>query len=216
MIMMECDQLDLIPVAYHEAGHVAMTYWLGHALAGEGVWIAPVGSLVDGGAGRVVTRRCSAPSAKESVMILFAGHLAAHRWMVLTNGERRAREWQAAGGPGPLSKPDFLDAYLSGCEVVHANMEVREDWHQAALVVGGELDTTPDQCALNRLQARCARYQAETITQLEQPIVWRAVCKIAHGLLTRHKLSDAECRLTIGDDFAALEGGYHRAARGTR
>ncbi len=207
------DLRTLIPTAYHEAGHAVMTYWLGHEIASEGVWITPDGELIDGSAGRAVSRRPSeAPTRpKERVMMMLAGHLAAHRWMVVTNGERRAREWQENGGPAPFTKDEFLQAYFGACSQVHDGVEVRDDWRLAAMMVGGELDTKYNERSLNRLKARCVRYQGETIKQLENPLVWRSVCKIAERLLSRYRLSDAECKLILAEDFKALESGYHRS-----
>jgi hypothetical protein len=142
-------------------------------------------------------------------MIALAGHLAAHHWMVTSFGERQAREWHERGGPGPLTKDKFLEAYFRACHDVDRKVAVRDDWCLAALMVGGELDTTNSERSLNRFKARCVRYQSATIDQLTKPLVWRSVCKIADGLLARDNLSDADCKLILGDDFKALEGGYH-------
>src|ERR1700686_4329582 len=193
------DPRERIPLAYHEAGHAVMAYWLGHQIASEGVWITPDGQLTDGSAGRAVSRRPSeSPSpAKERVMMVLTGHLAAHRWMVLVNGERKAREWHENGGPAPFTKVEFLEAYFHACSEVHDAIEVRDDWRLAAIMVGGELDTENNERSLNRFKARCVRYQNDAIKQLANPLVWRSVCKIADGLLARNKLSDSECKLIL-------------------
>ena len=175
------DPRDRIPLAYHEAGHAVTAYWLGHQFASEGVWITPDGQLTDGSAGRAVSRRPEeSPSpAKERVMMVLAGHLSAHRWMVVSHGERKAREWHENGGPAPFTKDEFLEAYFGACLDVDSSVEVRDDWKLAAMMVGGELDTANNERSLNRFKARCARYQSETLKQLANPLVWRSVCKIA-------------------------------------
>ena len=96
------DPRNLIPIAYHESGHAVMAYWLGHQIAGDGVWIAEDGLPREGAVGRAFTQRPSEkpPSTKERVMMVLAGHLAAHRWMVVEHGEPRAREWHERGGFG--------------------------------------------------------------------------------------------------------------------
>lgn len=207
------DPRQRIPTAYHEAGHAVMAYWFGHRLSNAGVRISADGGLVAGSAGRATTQRPPEGSPKEQVMIALAGHLAAHRWMLTSFGEGQAREWRERGGPGPLTKDEFLQAYFQACTDVNENREVREDWCRAAIMVGGELDTGGSERSLNRFKARCVRYQSETLDQLANPLVWCSVCKLADGLLAKNSLSDAECKLTLGDDFDALDGGYYRKLR---
>jgi hypothetical protein len=196
--------LHRIPMAHHEAGHTVMGYWVGCNLGDTGVVVDMTREKY-----RAVMQMNDAP-VKEHVMTVMAGHLAVHHWMVKENGERAARDWQARGGPGPLTKPQFLEKYFAACLDVDADVDQRDDWKLAMLMIGGELNTNPDARSLDRFKARCDRYQSEAIKQIRLPLVWNSVCKIASGLISHDRLSETECRLLLGDDFDALKDGYHR------
>jgi hypothetical protein len=196
--------LHRIPMAHHEAGHTVMGYWVGCNLGDAGVVVDMTREKY-----RAVMQMNDVP-VKERVMALIAGHLAAHHWMVKENGERAARDWRARGGPGPLTKPEFLDTYFAACRDVDAGVAQRDDWKIATLMIGGELDMRPDARSLDRFKARCARYQNEAIKQIGLPLIWNSICKIAGSLLVQEQLSHTECKLLLGNDFGALQGGYHR------
>lgn len=200
--------LRRIPIAYHEAGHAIMAYWVGCDLADAGVIIDPAQTLF-----RAHLYVEGLP-VKERVMVAMAGHLSAYHWIVSEKGERTAREWHEIGGPAPLTKAEFLETYLAACRDVQSGAyeasTKKDDWKVAALMVGGELDTAYNSRSFDRFKARCHRYQNEALKQIRVPLVWRSICKIADVLLIRDKLTDSECKAALVDDFDLLKAGYQR------
>ena len=193
-----------IPMAYHEAGHTIMGYWVGCDLAAAGVVVDMAQKTF-----QAVIRTDKLP-VKERVMMVLAGHLAAHHWMVSENGERVAREWHEIGGPKPLTKDEFLETYFAACIDTKDGISQRDDWKLATMMVGGELDTEYNARSLDRFKARCLRYQNEALKQIRLPLVWRSITKIADALLTRDNLAGSECMELLSKDFDALKGGYQR------
>jgi hypothetical protein len=175
--------LELAP-AFHEAGRTVVGYWVGWYLSPGGVGV----SATDWGTYHRIPSRFNTERA--NALNWLAGWIAECRFHSLQSGRC---------DPGEIAEYFLMAQDDLGWSDPDDRTGSGELYDFALYAIANEPSITPE-----RFVEMVLGYEKEAMELIHDPLIWRAIRRVAKALVAHKWLADDQVRQIIGADFDSI------------